>query len=676
MKKWLIPLLTVLVMLLCVTAGAEGNVFRFEKKPNFVFEGETVQLALTSEGAPAEGSVTFSAKNGSIASVDESGTVTGIAKGQTVITAVSQTEKKNYSAQITVTVGRKAESVQVDESKLPVYDAEDPAVALLLTGEKDGLRVLLVPVKKSVTLKATVMPKDATNREVVLTSGDESVAKVQKNAVQGVAPGETVLTAANVKSPEVAVQYRVLVVQPVKKLTVEADASSVAVGGQISLRAAAEPADATITGVRWSSGDEKTAVVDENGVVTGVKAGNARIIASATDGSGVRANYTVKVVQNPTEVTLSTEKLTVDIGRSATVKATVGPKNAYSKKVVWSSSDESIATVNQSGKITGISIGRCTVTARSDVLDTVSASMEVEVQQPVKKVSFIGTEAFAYSGETLQLAWTVEPADATNPVIAFSSGNKKVIEVDENGRVTAIGKGETYVNAVTTDGSKRKARIKVKVGLHVTGVEMVRRNAYLDRKETQTAGATIYPKDASNKNMTWTSSDESVVTVKGKTNSKIKLTSVDYGTATVTGVTEDGGFETSIQVHVGNYSRNVVFRDFDFDANGNFFLSVRNNTDLTLTRITAEIEMFEWVDGSREPASVNTKNGGNKVECVWTGSLGPGETTGSRHWKMVNYKAPKDGIRSTTGTVTLVSFQIDNDWIKLIPSSRRTTMNY
>ncbi len=676
MRKWLIPLLTALAVLLCAAAGAEGNVFRFEKKPNFVFEGETVQLALSREGDPAGGEVTFSSRNGSVASVDENGAVTGLAKGQTVITAVAKTEKKNYSAQITVTVGRKAEAVQVDEGALPVYGADDPAVAPLLSGEADGLRVLLLPVKKSLTLKVSVLPKDASSREVVLTSGDESVAKVQKNTVQGVSPGETVLTAASAQTPGAAVRYRVLVVQPVKKLTVEADASSVAVGGQITLRAAVSPADATVRTVRWSSGDEKTALVDENGVVTGVKAGNVRIIASASDGSGVRANHTVKVVQNPMEVTLSTEKLTVDVGRSAAVKAAVGPRNAFSKKVVWTSSDERVATVNQSGRITGVSVGRCTVTAASDVLGTVSASLEVEVQQPVKKVSFVGTEAFAYSGETLQLAWKTEPADATHPELAFSSGNPRVLEVDENGRVTAVGRGETYVNAVTTDGSRRKARIRVKVGLHVTGVEMVRKNAYLDRKETQTAGATIYPKDASNKNMTWTSSDESVVTVKGKTNSKIRLTSVNYGEATVTGVTEDGGYETSIRVHVGNYTRNVVFRDFDYDKDGNFFLSVRNNTDLTLTRITAEIEMYEWVDGSREPASVNTKDGGNKVECVWTGSLAPGETTGSRHWKMVNYRVPKGGVKSTSGTVTLTSFQIDSDWIKLIPESRRTTMSY
>ena len=678
MKKWLVPLLAAMVMLFGVSlaAVAGGNVFRFEKKPNFVFAGETVQLELTREGAPAEGEITFAARNGKIASVDQNGLVTGLAKGQTDIIATARTAQRNFTTQIRITVGRKAEAVSINESGLPVYPAEDPAVSGLLSPGGESLPVLVVPVNKQVNLRTAVLPRDATYQKVVLTTDDPSVARIQRTGLLGVSAGETVLTAANEQSPEIAVRYRVLVVQPVTKLTVEADTATVAAGGQIALRAAVTPENATITEVEWSSGNENIATVDENGTVTGVKAGTARILAAAADGSGVRANYMVKVVQNPTGIQVNTDRLTVDVGRTAAIRATVSPMNAFNKKVIWSSSDESVATVSAAGRITALSLGQCVITARSEALDTVSASVAVTVQQPVKRVSFVGTEAFAYSGETLQLEWRVEPADATNPALSFTSSNRKVLTVDENGLVSAVSRGVAFVNAVTTDGSNRKARIRVSVGQHVTGVEMVRRNAYLDRRETQTAGATIYPRDATNKNMTWTSSDESVVTVRGKTNSKIRLTGENFGTATVTGVTEDGGFETSIQVHVGTYTRNVIFRDMDYDMNGNFFLSVRNKTDVTLTRITAEVEMFTWEEGSLVPASINTRNGSNKVEVVWTGNLAPGETTGSRHWKMVNYRAPEGGVRNTTGTVTLTSYQIDNDWIKTIPTGSRSSMNY
>jgi uncharacterized protein YjdB len=242
--------------------------------------------------------------------------------------------------------------------------------------------------------------------------------------------------------------------------------------------------------------------------------------------------------------------------------------------------------------------------------------------------------------------------------------------------VTGVKAGNTYINAVTTDGSNRKARIKVTVGQHVTGVHMVRNHAYIDLHETATAGATLEPKDATNKNMTWVSSDESVVTATGKTNHKMKLKGVGYGEATVTGTTEDGGFETSIDVTVGDFDRCLSFRDFGMDDKGNFWLIVRNDSAFTITQITASLEMYDATEDGLPKVEINTKDGSNKVDIVWSGTLAPGETTGTRHWKMSNYRAPSKGIYTTRGTVTLYSFQIENDWIKTIREHNRTTKDY
>ena len=199
MKKRLVPLLAAMVMLFGVSlaAVAGGNVFRFEKKPNFVFAGETVQLELTREGAPAEGEITFAARNGKIASVDQNGLVTGLTKGQTDIIATARTAQRNFTAQIRITVGRKAEAVSINESELPVYPAEDPAVAPLLSPGGENLPVLVVPVNKQVNLRTAVLPRDATDQKVVLTTDDPSVARIQRTGLLGVSAGETVLTAAS-----------------------------------------------------------------------------------------------------------------------------------------------------------------------------------------------------------------------------------------------------------------------------------------------------------------------------------------------------------------------------------------------------------------------------------------------------------------------------------------------
>jgi uncharacterized protein YjdB len=364
--------------------------------------------------------------------------------------------------------------------------------------------------------------------------------------------------------------------------------------------------------------------------------------------------------------------MTVDVGRNQVTKYTVAPVDADNKRVIWSSSDESIAKVGKDGRITGVAPGECVVTCRAEALESVSAELKVHVQQPVKSIAFTEKSAAAYAGETTQLSWITEPANATNPGVTFQSSNPKVAVVDENGVVTGVSRGNASITATTVDGSRRKAQIQVRVGEHVTGVQMVREHAYIDLNETATAGATIYPKDATNKNMTWVSSDESVVTANGKTNSKMKLKGVGYGEATVTGTTEDGGFQTSLRVTVGDFDRSLTFRSFDYDKNGNFWLSVRNDSAFTITRIVASLEVFD----GREGVAVNTKDGSNKVDIVWSGALQPGETTGTRHWKMVNYSAPSPGIKKTSGTITLYQFQIDNDWIKTIRERHRTKKDY
>ena len=677
MRRILVTLLAAAMILLCAGAAmAEGNVLQFDRSLDTVFEGETLQTVLTREGAPAGGLLTYTTGDAKIATVDENGIVTGLARGQTNITATVTADGRTFRAQLRVNVLRRATELEVRTDRLPLYAADDPTVAGLIPEDPEKLPVLLVPEKKSLNLQVTVLPKDASNHRFTLTSADETVVRTSGSEIRGMAQGLTTVTVASESNPEVNVRYRVLVIRPVKSITVQASAPAVTVGGQVQVNAVIAPEDATVKKVQWTSGDERYVTVDENGTVTGIRRGNGRIIVTAADGTGARANFSLKVSQLPESLTLSAEEVTLDTGRNMIVKATVAPADADNKKVLWSSSDEGIAKVGKDGRITGVAPGECTVTCVSEAMESVTASLTVHVQQPVKKLTFTEQTVTVYAGEDTKLEWVTEPADATNPGVAFSSSDERIATVSPEGTVTGVKAGSTYINAVTTDGSNRKARIKVTVGQHVTGVHMVRNHAYIDLHETATAGATLEPKDATNKNMTWVSSDESVVTATGKTNHKMKLKGVGYGEATVTGTTEDGGFETSIDVTVGDFDRCLSFRDFGLDDKGNFWLIVRNDSAFTITQITASLEMYDATEDGLPKVEINTKDGSNKVDIVWSGTLAPGETTGTRHWKMSNYRAPSKGIYTTRGTVTLYSFQIENDWIKTIREHNRTTKDY
>ena len=560
-------------------------------------------------------------------------------------------------------------TLEVNTAKLPLYDAADPILAGLVSTEAEGLPVLLIQAKKSQELHATVLPKTAKNRKVKLSAGDDTVIRVNGNKITGLKAGETILTIASVQEPAVSVQYRVLVVQPVTRISVKASAKSVAVGEKISLTAEIMPENATMQQVTWSSADERIATVDGDGIVTGVKKGNARIVATAADGSKVRANINVNVTQNAAEIVLNQKDVSVAVGKSAVLKATVLPKDTNDKSVLWSSSDESIAKVNQQGRITGAAVGDCEIICTSKSTGEVQAKAAVHVLLPVKKIIF-GSAPTLYVRENAQLTWTVEPADASIQALTFSSGNQKILTVDANGVVTGVKAGETWVNALSTDGSNRRARVKVKILQHVEGVHMKRNTAYVSRGETSVTGAELEPKDASNKNMTWTSADPSVakVTPVKKQGNRVKITGVSNGETFVTGVTEDGGFQTSLRVKIGDWDRALKLTNAEVRG-ADAFLTVRNVSDLNITSITAEVSVFD-TDGNPVPA--NSKNGSNTFKMVYKKTLSPGSSTKEANWKYVDFKLP-DSLTVSEYVVKVTQYQIDHDWVKTIREKYQPT---
>ena len=562
-------------------------------------------------------------------------------------------------------------TLELNAARLPVYAADDPYLNGL-TSAGDGLPVIVLAVKKSLSLQVNVLPKTTRNKKVDLAVDNEEVVRAKGNAVAGLAPGETVLTITSQEDPSVSIQYRIVVIQPITRLTLTAPAKNVAVGGTIQLTPVYLPENATRQQVTWASANEQFATVDANGVVTGLKRGNVRITATATDGSNIRANINLQVTQSAEEITLDNSELTVDVGRNGVLKATVLPKDTNNRKVVWSSSDESVAKVNNQGRVTGVALGDCEITCASEEVSTVLAKAVVHVQQPVLKVTLDPAPA-VYNNETAQLTWKIEPENASNPKLTFASSNEKILTVDENGVVTGVSGGEAYVTATTTDGSRRQAKVKVKVMQHLTGVHMLRKTAYIDYGQTSSAGAILEPERAKNvnPNMTWESANPSVASVSQnkKAPNKVDITGVSYGMTEIYGITEDGGFRTSLTIRVGDWENSLRWVEGKFDARCNLCFAVKNVSDLNITSITLEMECFDF-DGNPEP--VNKRNGSNIVKAVYSKPLASGRTTPEDGWKLVDYDRDlviAEGIGAIR--VRISEFQIDNDWVKTVRKNNR-----
>lgn len=298
------------------------------------------------------------------------------------------------------------------------------------------------------TLKATVMPRVATNQEVSWTSSNEKVATVKDGVITTLAVGETTITVTTAEGNFTAT-CEVSVTVPVTGVRLTPDAAEIMVGKITVLQAVIEPANAVNKKVTWASSDEKIATVS-NGIVTGVGVGEATITVTTEEGNfSASAKITVKPV--PVEsVVLDKASLDVEVAQTATLVATVKPDNATNKKVLWSSDNEAIATVTD-GVVTGIAVGEATITVTTEDGGFTATSKITVLPISVESVALDRSTLELEETQTATLVATVLPENAANKKVLWSSNNGKVATVAD-GVVTAVSEGEATIMVTTEDG--------------------------------------------------------------------------------------------------------------------------------------------------------------------------------------------------------------------------------
>ena len=188
------------------------------------------------------------------------------------------------------------------------------------------------------------------------------------------------------------------------------------------------------------------------------------------DGGTLTQNGTVTgdIIYKVTGVSLNTDSLTLVEGGTATLAATITPSNATNQNVTWSSDNESVATVDQNGRVTAVAQGGATITA---AVDGKSAECYVTVNAaapvPVTSVSLDKTSLGLTEGDTETLTATVEPSDATNKNVTWSSDDTSVATVDASGLVTAVARGTAVITATAADGSGASASCTVTVSSYL-----------------------------------------------------------------------------------------------------------------------------------------------------------------------------------------------------------------
>ncbi len=442
------------------------------------------------------------------------------------------------------------------------------------------------------TKKATVNIGDEDNKLVLeirnlsqsdkkpsWTSWNENIAKVEqqgdKGVVTAISKGKTVISSGVGFPRETCV---VTVVEPEIKLN---KTSAVLYHGgstvSIQLKASVKGADKKVV---WKSADTEVATVNDQGVVTAKRAGKTVITAVA---NGQSSSCEVKVLDS--ELTLNVDAVRLSTKGAGSSVRLVPKIIGATKKVVWSSSDKSIARV-KNGKITGKKTGTATITA---VANGVEAKCAVTVVDGLVSVSEEYAQLYITGGkaETKQLKTNA----SKNETIVWRSSDETVASVDSNGLVRAKKAG----TAVITAECKGKSDACV-IEVANTAISLPERTVYLTTAGAAKTYTVDYQVIGRKKNVKWKSSDTKTASVK-----KGKITAKREGRTTIS--VEANGIKETINVIVQKDMPSVTFKQNEYTL---YTKGAGNTVDLKPS-VSEKIQNIVWQSSNREIAEVSDK---------------------------------------------------------------------
>ena len=381
---------------------------------------------------------------------------------------------------------------------------------------------------------------------VSFTSSNPKVAEVDfAGNVYAVSTGSATITAKTNFATTATCQVKVSPIHATS-IALNHDALTLYAGEKATLTATVMPGNATEKSVSWASSDDKVAKVSQKGEVTAVGTGRAQVTATTKDGSKLTAACNVTVSARAESLTFDVGKKTIGIGETFMLVPVVKPEGA-SPRLTWKSSDPAVAYVDANGRVEGFKTGTADVTATTTDGSNLTATCRVTVIKYVSSISLSESEISLFAGETIKLTATVNPTDATNRKLAWTSTDEAVATV-EDGTVTARGNGSALIVATSTDGSSIEAICHVTVTTPVSSIALSETQIEMRPGDFKVLTATVLPESASDKTLTWTSSAPAVADVQNGI-----VLAYSNGTALVTAAATDGsGTTATCKVTVSN----------------------------------------------------------------------------------------------------------------------------
>lgn len=441
-----------------------------------VKEHFTITPVFTPENT-TDKSVEYQTTDESVATVSEKGVVTGVGAGDCIIQC--QSNSGGFIATCAVHV--------------------ENAISFHLSPSYRE-----IAVGKSFTISKVTVPANA-DKTAVWTSSNTKIATVSSSGkVTAKKIGTCTITCTLTEYNQRAT-CRVKVAKLRSKVTLDKKNIRIGVGKTYRLKASVWTNDTKTPALKWKSSNKRIATVSSKGKIKGKQVGAAKITVTTKDKVKAKATCRVTVIKRASSIKINKRYAICYVGRTMKLKASVKPKSATIKKIKWSSSNKNIAVVSGSGKVTGISEGDVTITAKATDGSGKKVSCLVKVLEEVPATSVVvaQTKLTMKKGDSTKLTYSVLPNN-TSDHISFASDNKRIATVNSNGKVKAVGTGTANITILAGSGITTTVTVNV-VDLNKPSINM----RQYDTETLQVFGT--------EDDVTWYSSNSRIATVDGGT---------------------------------------------------------------------------------------------------------------------------------------------------------------
>lgn len=500
----------------------------------------------------------WSSENPEVAIVDANGIVTGKKIGKTVITAKTK-DGTDITASTTFTVL---------PLKVETMTFAEPLVSIARTKDK--------------TIKLTLNSEEVDNKRMIWTSSDESVATVVQN-MNAVYPLEAIVVAHKVGKATIKAEAQdgsgmsttcEVEVPPLMVSDFSLQTASIVKTIPTQLEANVSPAEADNKKLKWTSLTPDIATVTEDGMMTGLKMGTAKVKAETTDGSNLSCVFEVQVTGLPVSTISLPAESSIIKTESMKLECSILPLASDNQKLQWSSNATDIASVDEStGVITAHKVGDAVITATTTDGSGISASTTIHVTPlKVSQIEMPKDISLLYS-LSKQIEVNIAPELADNKTLKWTSDNENIATVTHEGVVKGVNVGTTNITATAMDGSGVSATCKVTVKPVV--IDLSTKTINLRKGESYAEQiVNVLPDNYEHKEVVWTSADNSIASV----DSEGMITAVKPG---ITTIKYSLGYDSSItaECKVIVYDENVVY------VGGIYYIIDKQKSEATVTSI-------------------------------------------------------------------------------------------